>query len=106
MASLKKIDGEIVGTLTSFDTLTGELTNILALTGELTDLHTLVGKLTPGTFTENISKYTGVYTVTPTVDLDTILETTNRKLEGNIIVNKIPYFETTNESGGYTVTIG
>ena len=49
--------------------------------------------------------YTGAYEVTPTTAAQT-LETQNRVMAENVTVNEIPYYETTNESGGYTVIIG
>lgn len=49
--------------------------------------------------------YTGVYEITPTTEEQT-LETRRRVMAENVTVHEIPYYETTNESGGYTVIIG
>lgn len=48
--------------------------------------------------------YDGVYEVTPT-DFEQYLETTGKVMREDVTVHKVPYFETGNESGGYTVSI-
>lgn len=53
-----------------------------------------------------IEKYKGSYHVIPQVNVDQILRTENTILEENVVVEKIPYVQTSNEAGGYTVTIG
>lgn len=50
--------------------------------------------------------YPGPYEVTSLVGADQTLETANKIVSDNITVKEIPYAETTNLSGGYTVTIG
>ena len=54
----------------------------------------------------NIVRYNGQYEVTPMAHLDQILRTSNALLLEDITVNKIPYAETSNDAGGYTVIIG
>lgn len=49
--------------------------------------------------------YDGIYDVRPTVE-DQSLPTKDKLLYKDVNVEAIPYFETTNESGGYTVIIG
>lgn len=49
--------------------------------------------------------YTGAYHVTPSQEEQT-LYTAQKILTGDVTVEEIPYYETTNESGGYTVIIG
>ncbi len=49
--------------------------------------------------------YYGPYKVRPTVE-DQNLPTKDKLLRKNVDVEAIPYYETTNESGGYTVIIG
>ena len=49
--------------------------------------------------------YAGPYEVTPKADRQE-LETLNQVMLDDVIVNGIPYYETSNESGGYTVIIG
>lgn len=50
--------------------------------------------------------YEGTYSVTSKVDTDVILPTAKKVLEKDITVNKIPYAEVSNNTGGKTVTIG
>ena len=49
--------------------------------------------------------YDGRYIVTPKSSKQT-LDTTNKLFQGDLVVDKIPYAEVTNEKGGLTVTIG
>lgn len=49
--------------------------------------------------------YDGVYEVRPTVE-DQSLPTKDKLMSKDVHIEEIPYFETTNESGGYTVIIG
>lgn len=48
--------------------------------------------------------YTGTYEVTPTTSEQT-LPTERRFLSDDVTVHSIPYVETTNEQGGYTISI-
>lgn len=50
--------------------------------------------------------YTGQYIVTPLPNLEQILRTEKKLLAHDIVIEPIPYYETSNEAGGYTVTIG
>ena len=49
--------------------------------------------------------YDGEYNIMPDWD-DITLETEQKSMAENVTVQKIPYHETTNLSGGITVTIG
>lgn len=91
----------ITGTITSVEnTIIGQLSNS-------TELDTLTGIVSnKGIIRQRIPQYEGVYEVTPVVGVDLLLETANKKMTDDLIVNEIPYFETTNPSGGYTVIIG
>ena len=53
----------------------------------------------------NADIYTGDYTVTPK-DIEQQIKTKNKFLNKDLIVKKIPFFETSNEEGGNTVYIG
>ena len=94
-SNLQKLDGEITGSIQSVLNLTGNLSNTL----------TLSGKLSPSSI-PLYPMYDGVYEVTPLPELDIILNTKKKLLNDDVVVNSIPYFEATNDSGGYTVTIG
>lgn len=50
--------------------------------------------------------YHGQYEVTPLPLVEQILQTRNKIVTDNIVVAPIPYYETSNEAGGYTVIIG
>lgn len=49
--------------------------------------------------------YEGAYKVTPSVSNQT-LETANKLMQSNVIVEEIPYAEVSNNSGGKTASIG
>lgn len=66
-------------------------------------------KETLGKFFNLISKldiYTGQYIVTPLPEMEQILRTKDLLLQQDVIVEKIPFYKTTNNVGGYTVFIG
>ena len=50
--------------------------------------------------------YTGDYEVTASTEEDIILDTDGKTLTEDIVINKVPYEEVPNESGGTTVVIG
>ena len=50
--------------------------------------------------------YEGPYTVTPLVKNQVELLTKAKLMEENVIVEKVPVSETSNEAGGYTIYIG
>lgn len=50
--------------------------------------------------------YTGEYSVIPKADAETVLDTAGKLLTDNVCVRKIPYYETSNNSDGFTVYIG
>ncbi len=54
----------------------------------------------------DIELYTGQYEVTPMVEIAQLLRTKGKLATDDIIVHAIPYYETTNDAGGYTVIIG
>ena len=53
----------------------------------------------------NVSPYTGEYTVTPKIHEQTLL-TAQKLMTENVMIQAIPYFETSNSSGGKTIYIG
>ena len=55
---------------------------------------------------DELPKYEGVYSVTPSASGDTILLTAQKMMDANVTVSKIPYSEVSNSSDGTTVTIG
>ena len=70
-------------------------------TGTFTDFKDNYGR-----YLEIIPAYTGSYQVIPLAKLSQILRTKGTVLSDDIIVEEIPYAQTSNLAGGYTVTIG
>ncbi|MGN1409713.1 MAG: hypothetical protein ACI4XJ_06010 [Eubacteriales bacterium] len=54
----------------------------------------------------DLPKYTGEYSVTPSAESTQTLETAQKYMGGNVTVEKIPYYEMDNPSGGTTIYIG
>ena len=97
-----------------------ERTNLFVLCQQLYQLAAKTGYL--GTFEEfkthfgeylesgdsiiDYDAYTGQYEVTPLPNVEQILRTHNKILKHDVVVQPIPYYETTNDAGGYTVIIG
>ena len=52
----------------------------------------------------NAEEYQGEYEVTPRT-YEQVLATRNKRLSENVTVFEIPYHQTTNQAGGYTVSI-
>lgn len=50
--------------------------------------------------------YDGIYRVTPDAEAEQTLATAQKQLLDDIVVEKIPFFEVSNNSGGNTVYIG
>ena len=102
------VEPELTGALSTVDsTLTGKLTTDEAheLTGSLSiEELSLNGELhiPPEVPVEN---YQGEYTVASKPFKDSVLETGGLRMTQDITIEKIPYYETGNESG-YTVYIG
>ena len=84
--------------------LTGKLANQLSVSGQLSTTNNVSGaiSLTGSAY----PYYDGIIEITPVVDLDILLETKEKIVTDNIIVHEIPYYQTSNLSGGYTVIIG
>ena len=95
--TLSKVDGFLEGKITSLQSILGNVSNSLMISGSVS----------PGNVATNkFPFYQGSYIVTPVASLDLLLETENKVLQDNIIVNRIPYSQVSNLSGGYTVSIG
>lgn len=101
IGELEQLDGVLEGEL---------LVDLPMIEGELIpldDLPALSGDLVIQPTTEvDIPAYDGSYEITPVANADVVLSTSGKRMEDDITVFEIPYYETTNESGGYTVIIG
>ena len=73
-------------------------------TSELQAILNAVNEL-PSADTMEYEVYQGPYAVTPAVSSQT-LNTSNKLMQSDVLVEKIPYSEVTNNSGGVTATIG
>jgi hypothetical protein len=84
----------IKGTITEKATLQGTLNAPAKLRGSLNDIQSLSGTITQ----EQYDTYSGEIVVIPKT-VDQILETGNKVSRNDILVEKIPTFETSNEYG-------
>ena len=84
--------GELKGTIAAPACLTGKIS---------VDSSNLGGVIT---FSDGTATYSGDYTITPKVQSQTMY-TRNKKMEDNVTVLAIPYYETSNLKGK-TVYIG
>lgn len=83
--------------------LSGQLSCEGGLTGTLSTEGGLVGKLSIGVIDHD--PYTGDYEVIPRAFDAQILPTANKLLKEDMVVLKIPYYETSNAQMGKTVYI-
>lgn len=77
---------------------------IQANNAELRECIELAEKL-PDANTGNCDVYEGTYKVIPSVSSQT-LDTSNKLMQSDVVVEKIPYAEVSNNSGGKTASIG
>ena len=97
-ASVEKVDGK----------LNASLSNTLSLGATLQKELEVSGNISPGNYTYNDQDreyYTGSYQAVSSPREDQILPTAEKIMSNDVTVLKIPYYETINLSGGYTVTI-
>ena len=80
------------------------ISNSTILTGRIIGENNLKGILTIPPVINTINPYEGDYEITPKVDSQ-VMKTKNKKMEDNVTVLAIPYYETSNLSGK-TVYIG
>lgn len=59
-----------------------------------------------GVLVGGLPAYRGEYDVIPLPRDDIVLPTANRSMSDDVTVRRIPYYETSNPSGGYTAIIG
>lgn len=86
---------------------TGELKSYGILRGSLQSDVKVSGSVTlPKAGDLLYDEYEGEYIVTPQPWDEIVLETGNKILRDNVTVEVIPYYETSNLSGGSTVYIG
>lgn len=66
----------------------------------------LIGEISIFSGEATKEKYEGNYIVTPSAEEDIVLETKDKLMTDDLTLKKIPFHETTNDSGGITVYIG
>ena len=91
--ALDQLDGSIDGSVSTESSITGTVELGFSASG-VVDI--------PGSY---YTVYDGPYEITPTVDLQE-LETRSKLMRDDVTVLAIPYYETSNLSGGYTAIIG
>ena len=98
---------QIQGNLTIItETVTGTVSPLIKTKANIDSKKTITGKVTYGNGTgEYAPVYDGDYEVIPLAFQDIILPTKDKKMMGDVVVKKVPYYETSNLSGGVTVYI-
>jgi hypothetical protein len=76
-----------------------------SIRGTISGESTLSGTLSAATG-QDYDIYSGEYEIIPDVEDEQTLETAHKLLTDNIVVAKVPYFETSNDSNGNTAYIG
>lgn len=77
-----------------------------SINGTLRSQEKLVGTVhVKDTITENKETYSGDYVIKPSINRQT-LETADKTMEKDLVIQAIPYAEVTNSANGITVTIG
>ena len=97
----------MIGNVRSKTSLNATISSKGLLNGSVNS-STILGNISLGTIEivrRDFPNYTGEYEATPTVE-EQILPTKNKSMIDDFIVHEIPYFETSNPSGGYTAIIG
>ena len=92
----------IKGYITSKVPLAGNLCSENQISGDLKSKDSVSGAVH---ISGNLSAYNGDYVVTPSVK-EQFLKTANKKMLDDVTIKEIPFFETSNNSGGNTVYIG
>lgn len=88
------------------DKITGNISPIKIINGNILSNKKIDGNITYGNGSgETVPIYEGNYEVTPLAFQRTVLSTEGKKMENDVVVKEIPYYETSNLSGGTTVYI-
>lgn len=89
-----------MSSIKAFECLTGHISGLCTLSGKLTCFGSLSGKLSA---VIDFNAYSGEYEVVPNAFNTQVLPTANKMLKKDIVVQKVPYFETSNNYDGVTV---
>ena len=86
--------------------LTATITPAASIQAEVAPGASLRATITQGPMiTSGIPNYEGPYEIRPAVQVQE-LQTAEKRMEFNLLVQEIPYMEVSNTSGGTTATIG
>lgn len=88
---------KLVGRLSAKKSLTGSISIGQTLRGMLSGKSSLIGKLTIPQILGTM--YEGQYVVDPLAKENVVLDTKEKFMANDVVVNKVPYFETSNEKG-------
>lgn len=88
----------------NIEVLTGWLSSSETISGTLSPIGTLSGELVVPQYL-NAEEYPGPYVVTPRAHTPVELETQYKLMNDNVLVLKVPYYETTNLFDGKTAYI-
>lgn len=91
-----------MSSIKAFESLSGRISEVYTLSGELSCNGSLSGKLS---VVANCIPYIGEYEIIPNAFNAQILSTANKLLKKDVIVQKVPYYETSNVQDGITVYI-
>lgn len=94
----------IYGVIQAEDTLTGAVSKGGEISGRLDTQSTLVGSVGFPKCDYPLA-YEGEYEVTPKLHITQTLDTDGKYMRDDVVVLEVPYYETSNESGGTTVYI-
>ena len=86
--------------------LSGSIVSEISLLGSLSPSVVLQGSIVvPEVVGEATEYYAGDYEVTPRAKSSVVLNTEKKIMKQDVVIKKIPYYETSNASGGTTVYI-
>ncbi|MFA6873509.1 MAG: hypothetical protein WCQ86_05970 [Bacteroidaceae bacterium] len=91
-----------MNSIKAFESLSGHISGGCTLSGKLSCNGCLSGEISLPT---NYPPYSGDYEVVPNAFSAQVLPTANKSLMQDVVVQKIPYYETSNVQQGITVYI-
>ena len=97
----------MIGNVKSKTSLNATISSKSLISGSINS-STILGDIKIGTVEivrRAFPNYEGEYEATPKIE-EQILPTKNKSMLDNFVIHEIPYFETSNPSGGYTAIIG
>lgn len=100
-------NNSISSSLSPVEVITGNVGIVQnKISGQLSTINNVSGIISITGSANPYPFYDGTTEITPIAHLDILLETEDKIVTDNIIIHEIPYYQTSNLSGGYTVIIG